>query len=374
MQLFPQGSWMSPPVAEDLKIGERSFRLRSVVEYLCSDTCLPRLPGTPGGLAARQFVESAFTELELEPAGEEVFLQHIPEIGGANVIGRLRGHSDRTIILGAHFDACAIDGGVNPGASDNAASVAVMLEVARAVVAGPLLERTIVFVGFDAEEPPYFQTRRMGSRHFVNEEAVPLSSIDMMICLDMIGHAIGNCQETQIADTVLVSGAEKSPQVSNVLAQVPAVPGVIPRRLDKDLTDQTSDYAGFQDAEIPFLFYHNGRNEHYHAVSDNPESLDFHKMAACVDHLTAVVTLAANAPMERFVYESGGEDHGTTIETIRTLLPTLPQNARLAKQAPHLLEVLADKQATAGLTEWDWQMVRRIFLAIEDGLSDERLW
>ena len=365
---------MSLPIAEEPTIDERTVGLRAVVEYLCSDTCLPRLPGTPGGLAARQYVEASFNKLGLEPAGDEGYLQHIPTIGGANVIGQRRGSSGRAIIVGAHFDACAIDGGINPGASDNAASVAVMLEVAKAITAGPMLERSIIFVGFDAEEPPYFQTHRMGSRHFVNKEAVPLTSIDLMICLDMIGHAIGDGAGAEIADTVLVLGTEKSPQVSSVLAQVPAVSGAIPRRLDVDLIDQLSDYAGFQDAGIPFLFYHSGRNEHYHASSDTPESLDFPKMAGCVEHLTGVVTLAADAPTDPFVYEPDGQDHGATLETIRTLLPTLPLSARLVEQAPKLLATLEDKQSTTGLTERDWQIVRRIFLAIDDGLLDKRPW
>ena len=348
--------------------------LAFTVEFLCSDGCLPRLPGTPGGLAARQFVEEAFGELGLEPAGEEGYLQHIPSIGGANVIGRWRGRSDRNIIVGAHFDACAIDGGVNPGASDNAASIAVMLEVGRAIVAGPQLGRSVVFVGFDAEEPPYFQTDRMGSRHFVNEEMVPLDSIDLMICLDMIGHLIGNGEESGIADTVFVLGANKSPQVSNVLARVPDVAGMNPRRLDIDVIDQVSDYAGFQDAGIPFLFYNNGRNEHYHATTDIPEILDLTKMAALVRHLTAVVTLAAGAPLDPFEYQPGGTDHVTTIETIRMLLPTMPSGTRFTEQAPKLLEMLGEKAASTGLTVGDWQLVRRIFLAIEDGLQDTRLW
>jgi hypothetical protein len=348
--------------------------LAFTVEFLCSDGCLPRLPGTPGGLAARRFVEEAFGGLGLEPAGEDGYLQHIPSIGGANVIGRLQGRSDRTIIVGAHFDACAIDGGVNPGASDNAASIAVMLEVGRAIVAGPHLGRNVVFVGFDAEEPPYFQTQRMGSRHFVNEAVVRLESIDLMICLDMIGHSIGRAQESGIADTVFVLGAGKSPQVKEVLARVPDVADMRSRRLDIDVMDQVSDYAGFQDAGIPFLFYNKGRNEHYHATTDTPETLDLTKMAALVRHLTAVVTLAADAPLDPFCYEPGGSEHGVTIETIRMLLPTLPTGTRFTQQAPKLLEMLGEKAASTGLTAGDWQLVRRIFLAIEDGLLDARLW
>jgi len=66
--------------------------------------------------------------------------------------------------------------------------------------------------------------------------------------------------------------------------------------------------------------------------------------------------------------------HGTTIETIRTHLPTMPIDARFTNQAPHLVEVPAKNAASTGLTDRDWQLVRRDSLAIEDGLMDERLW
>jgi peptidase M28-like protein len=365
---------MSPRIADDSQTNDSAARMRTIVDFLCSDRCLPRLPGTPGGLAARQFVVEAFANLGLEPAGEDVFLQHIPAVDGANVLGRRPGRSDRSIIVGAHFDACRIDGGINPGANDNAASVAVMLEVARAVMLAPQLGRTVVFVGFDAEEPPYFQTPNMGSRRFVEEEAVSLRSVDLMICLDVIGHAIGNNHDAEIAETVFVLGANKSPQVGRILAQIQAVPGLIPRRLDVEIMDQVSDYAAFQDAGVPFLFYNNGRNEHYHATTDTSDFLDFDKMSSLTEHLIALVIAAANAPSDPFLYKIDGADHGPTIETVRAVLPTLPPSSRFADKATGLLDVLAKKQATDGLTAREWQMLRRVFNAIEDGLQDARLW
>ncbi len=346
-----------------------STTLRSIVEYLCSEACLPRLPGTRGGLAARRFVEDAFAHLGLVPAGEDGYLQPIPAIAGANVIGMVPGVSpERSLIVGAHFDACAIDGGTNPGANDNAASVAVMLEVAKAVINGPQPQRSVVFIGFDAEEPPYFQTPMMGSRHFVANPTIDLDGVDLMMCLDMVGHAIGYGQPPEVADTMIVFGAEKTPQVCAALEQVPEIEGIGVRRLDIDIIDQVSDYSGFQDAGIPFLFYNTLRNEHYHRPTDTPDTLDYSKMAALVTHLVALIEQVSKAPPEPFIYDAVARHEAATLHTLRALFPTMPDASRITARAPTLLDDMAAR-AAEGLTETEWRLVRRIAIAIEDGLQ-----
>ncbi len=347
--------------------------LEDVVEYLCSDTCLPRLPGTPGGLAAQRFVEEAFADLGLVPAGEDGYLQPIPDIGGANVIGMIPGASPRSIVIGAHFDACAIDGGVNPGASDNAASVAAMLDVARGLLAGDPLARTVVFAGFDAEEPPYFQQHTMGSRHFVAHPTIDLGTVDLMICLDMVGHAIGDGTDPDIAASMIVFGSEKSPEVTRAMDAVAPVDGLVIRRMDIDLRDQTSDYAGFQDAGIPFLFYNTLRNEHYHATTDTPDTLDYGKLDALVTHLVALVRAVAAAPPAPFTYDPDARIDAESVAAVRALLPTLPATSRFASSAAGLLDGL-EERAADGLAERDHLLLRRLFLAIEDGLLDARMW
>lgn len=346
--------------------------LDHVVTTLCAAEFLPRLPGTEGGLRARALVEASFRDLGLEPAGEDGYLQPIPAIGGANVIGRLPGRSaKRSIIVGAHFDACAIDGGINPGASDNASGVAVLIEVAR-MLANSSPARDIVFVGFDAEEPPYYQRPEMGSRHFVAHSPIPVESIDLMICLDMVGHPVGRDEPPEIADTMLVYGAEKSREVKSVLTSLPVTPGLVPRQLDAGLIDQVSDYAAFEDSGIPFLFYSCGRSTHYHHTTDTPDTLDYGKMEALVHHLTGVI--AAGADVDSFTFDAEGTDPEASIATLRALAPTLPATSRLARQIQPLLYDLEARAATNELRSGDRNLLRRIFLAIEQGLSDDRLW
>lgn len=56
-------------------------RFRDSVDYLCSDECLPRNPGTGGGTAARSYLGEKLADLDLEPLGERGYLQPIPKYG-----------------------------------------------------------------------------------------------------------------------------------------------------------------------------------------------------------------------------------------------------------------------------------------------------
>lgn len=80
-------------------------------------------------------------------------------VHGTNVLARLAGTDERLahepLLVGAHYDALGDDvGGLrHPGATDNAAAVAVLLELARIVPHLPFSpKRPILLVAFDAEE------------------------------------------------------------------------------------------------------------------------------------------------------------------------------------------------------------------------------
>jgi len=88
----------------------------------------------------------------------------------------------RTIVVGAHYDSVIN----SPGANDNASGVAAVLELAR-MFHGSKPRRTVRFVLFVNEEPPYFQTESMGSLVYARQlrrDQVPVAA---MISLETIG-------------------------------------------------------------------------------------------------------------------------------------------------------------------------------------------
>jgi Zn-dependent M28 family amino/carboxypeptidase len=105
--------------------------MQRLIENLCSRECAGRRPGTPGGEAARALVVRAFRDAGLDP-----YEQRVPGCGGANVLAKIRGDIDRYVLVGAHFDHLGTIGRhVFWGADDNAAAVAVLVEVGRALAA-----------------------------------------------------------------------------------------------------------------------------------------------------------------------------------------------------------------------------------------------
>lgn len=128
-----------------------------------------------------------YIENELRGGGFQVSGQEY-SIGGkpvknieAEIPGTLR--PEQIVIVGAHYDSVS----VSPGANDNASGVAALLELA-ANFKTQGRERTLRFVAFVNEEPPYFQTEEMGSRVYARRSRERSENIVAMISLETIGY------------------------------------------------------------------------------------------------------------------------------------------------------------------------------------------
>ena len=340
--------------------------VESVVDFLCSDSCLPRIPGTPGGVAARDFLVDRLEALGLGPAGETGFDQPIPPIDGTNLLARIPGKSDRSVLLAAHYDACGTE---NPGADDNAAAVAIVLSVAEQL-AMQELDRSVLIALFDAEEPPYFLSPAMGSQWFVDHPTVPIESIDTMICLDLVGHGLGpEGLPDAVRESVFVLGAEKSTGTAEIIERLASVDGIRPRQVDNYIIPSMSDYDAFMNAGVPFLFYTMGRSEHYHAATDTPDRLDYDKMSAFGAHLTDVFTALSNrTDTPEFIPD--GFDDAATVDTIRELLDALVPYAPAAEMAQPIVDSLEQRlDADGALTNAERQMIAMLVMQLESNLA-----
>ena len=109
-------------------------------------------------LATADYIEKTLEELNFnvlsqpyEADGKKVRNLET-EIAGSSRSGRI-------VLVGAHYDSVI----GSPGANDNASGVAALLEIAR-LLAGNGAPDTVRLAAFVNEEPPYFQTEKMGSR------------------------------------------------------------------------------------------------------------------------------------------------------------------------------------------------------------------
>ena len=317
------------------------MHMRELIEALCSDECAGREPGTPGGIAARGIVAEALRRAGVEPR-EQALRSGV----GANVVAEVRGTLARWVLVGAHYDHLGRHGGdTYYGADDNAAAVAILVEVARGIAASPPAGRGVLFAAFDAEEAPHFLSGTMGSMGFADDPPVPLDAIDLMVCMDLVGHAVGpSSAPDEVRDTLLALGAEKSAGTSEIVDRMARdEPGVFVRRLDVDVIPPLSDYHAFRQRGVPFLFLTCARWRHYHTPEDTPEKLDHPKIAATARWLERFVREACLRPEERGAFSATRRDDASTLRTLMAitaaLTPVLPEATRANAAAAALLPI-----------------------------------
>ncbi|MFB9235068.1 M28 family peptidase [Plantactinospora siamensis] len=118
----------------------------------------PHVAGSEAGDQVRERLTGALRALGLETAVQDAVAPEAGQttgVGGAmlghvrNVVARLPGtNPSGRVFLVAHYDSVQ----TGPGANDDAAGVSTVLEVARALAAGPRPRNDVVFVLTDAEE------------------------------------------------------------------------------------------------------------------------------------------------------------------------------------------------------------------------------
>lgn len=334
--------------------------MRQLIEQLCSDECAGRRPGTPGGIAARCVVRDA-----LRAAGLDPHEQPVPACSGANVLATIRGSLDRFVLVAAHFDHLGQSGRhIFRGADDNAAAVAILVEVARSL-AHEHDGRGVIIAAFDGEEPPNFMTGAMGSREFVRTNRLP---IDFMICMDLVGHRFGPAAVPDaVGNSVFALGAERSHgtyELVHALRQ--SEPGVIVRPADAEIIPPLSDYEAFWAQRIPFLFLSAGRSRVYHTPDDTPDKLDYAKIGALARWLTRMIRATRVRDPIRFV--DAHLDRGTLTE-VQELLTALRKHSPEAEMAlQHTTRLLSACDRNGDLPS-----PRRTDLATLVGLLEARL-
>lgn len=213
------------------------------------------------------------------------------------------------VVVGAHHDS--VEGTV--GADDNASGVAATLEFARFLRA-TMPRRTIRFVFFVNEEPPFFQTEQMGSLVYARRLRREGVRVSAMISLETIAYYsevpgsqqyppllslfypsqgnfigfVGN-QESRNLVRKAVRRFRETAQFPSEGAAAPAnLPGV-----------GWSDHWSFWQERYPAIMVTDTalfRNPNYHTALDTADKLDFDKTARVVDGLKNVIASLADEP------------------------------------------------------------------------------
>jgi len=220
--------------------------------------------------------------------------------------------ADEIVILGAHYDTVP----TTPGADDNASAVAMLIEVAR-ILQPFVFQRTLRFVAFPCEEPPYFYTDSMGSEVYARQCRVRGERVIGMVCLEMVGYYCTEPRSQQIplgiprflhwafpgrGDFLAAVGNFRSWRLGWTFRRgfkrairFPLYSIVLPETIHEI---RMSDNSSFWDQDYPALMVTDTsflRNPHYHRTTDTPGTLDYARMAQATIGVAGGVSRLAKA-------------------------------------------------------------------------------
>jgi Zn-dependent M28 family amino/carboxypeptidase len=249
---------------------------------------------------------ATWIEGELTSAGYAVQKQtfSVSMVTATNLDVEIKGnaHPEEIVIVGAHYDS--VEG--SQGADDDASGIAAMLALARAF-AGTHPARTLRFVAFADEEPPYFWTDQMGSLVYARACKERGDRVVAMLSLETVGYfrdergtqkypfPLGLLYPSEgnfiafvgdLGSRSLVRDAVRTFRSSVAMpSEGAALPSWIP---GVGWSDQWSfwkvGYPGVMVTDTaPF------RNPAYHTSNDAPETLDYARFARVVVGVRAVI-------------------------------------------------------------------------------------
>lgn len=248
----------------------------------------------PGARKAEEYIRKAFLAAGLETSIQEL---PAPKAGPAarNVIGIRRAGDKPTkehVIVSAHYDHLGRWGEfVFPGASDNAAGVAAMLEIAR-LLTRP--ERDVIFIAFDLEE-----VGLRGSTRYTHKPVRPLAECAAFVTFDILGRDLMDATR----GLLFCTGTERSDSLIDVVRKAKKPEGLQVLFAGADMVGRRSDFAPFMDKQVPFLFFSTGENRDYHQPTDTPDKIDLPKLAREATVLLDISRRVAAAPRAKFLAE-----------------------------------------------------------------------
>lgn len=229
---------------------------------------VPHPIGSAANEAARDYLVQRMTDLGLAPQVHRDASFNSRERGGVlyiggggveNIIGVLPGR-DRTgpaLALMAHYDS--VPG--SPGAADDAAGVASILEAVRAIKARGVPARDVIVLITDGEEAGL-----LGAQAFFQRDPMA-KRIGFLVNTE----ARGGGGRVQMFQTGVASGGAIAVLKRNGLnPQASSLTGYIYERMPNDTDFTVSRKAGIDGLNYAFV----GRQFDYHAASSTPDNLD----------------------------------------------------------------------------------------------------
>ena len=272
-----------------------------IVSRLASDRFGGRDNGSPGSTLARRFLIDQLRPiskgLNRSASGDAAYRQAFPD--GTNLVAVIRGAdlADQYVVVGAHYDHLGDQanscGGQTPGdmicngATDNAAGVAAVLGVGRALArARTRPRRSVVLALWDSEEDGL-----LGSVYYSQHPLVPLAKTAAYVNFDIQGaNLLPSLQKTTFAVAAETGGSRLQG-----IVRAAAAGGPLKTTLLSSIFGQyRSDYASFLGVSVPSVFFTDSTGRCYHTAEDETGIVDFGKLTGQIATSLSVTRRLAN--------------------------------------------------------------------------------
>lgn len=287
-------------------------RLRAHVEMLAKEIGERNIWHADQMDAAAKYIETYWQEIGFTVHVDEYQATTEAKVKNLWVEVAGTGQSDQIVVVGAHYDSvlgC-------PGANDNSSGVAALLELSRLLrQAQPA--KTFHFVAFANEEPPFFLSKKMGSRVHAIRARQEQQHIVGMISLETLAYYTSE------------PGSQKYPFPFGLIYPdtanfVGIVSNLGSRRLMKVLLDAFRRHSSFPAEGVAapgwmtgigwsdhWSFWREGfqavmitdtalfRYAQYHTEQDTPDKLNYPDFAHVVKGLREALADLAGVPAEK---------------------------------------------------------------------------
>jgi hypothetical protein len=262
-----------PPSALPAEVSNKVFSAGRAQKHVKAIARKPHPMGSDESVRVRQMLIE-----DLRKLGVSAQVQNAKQpvsVGAQNVLARVKGQGaegKKALMLCAHYDSVP----ESPGASDNGAGVAVVLETLRAVMAGAALERDLIVLFPDGEEDGFH-----GSHLFVNEHPWA-RDVGIVLNFDARGNS---------GPSIMFETSEENGWLISQFAQAVNQPLATSLSMDiYQVLPNDTDLTVFKRAGMGGLNFAFGSGlAYYHTADDTPANLDQRTLQHQGDNALATV-------------------------------------------------------------------------------------
>ena len=272
-----------------------------------------------------------------------------------NIVGVLPGIDEQLkneyVVIGAHYDHLGYGGEhsgsrrpnhyeIHNGADDNASGVSVMMELAELFSHNKSNKRTLVFVGFGAEEMGL-----LGSKYFVKSGIIKNDNIQIMLNMDMVGRL------DRKENTISIGGTHTAVNIESEIETIASKTS-----LQYTFSPEgygPSDHSSFYVNDTPVLFFFTGAHNDYHTPDDDADKINYSGMKVLSQLIYSIADYFSTMD-ERLVFQEAGPKQQEERQRFKVTLGIMPDYTYSATRGLRIDAVLKNKPASiAGLEDGD---------------------